>query len=221
MEKKEKTHRCVGHLVCAKGSNISQQIANMQQHRHSGCWKGELSSSPHQAQRTHWCNEARASLAFKCYASMGPDQKTNGDRSPIRPERAEVKRVWLQLHKYLAQCQFDVRICRVSWAAQGCTGPRELHCSPWTPAEGKLQPFLRSYYNVSAKAKIGQLAVETVTAIVTRTAITRVKQLQNHKQNCEAAMETQNTLTGGWFPQLCGRVNNSAAKETTKRQNKT
>lgn len=29
-KKKEKTHRCVGHLVCAKGSNISQQIANMQ-----------------------------------------------------------------------------------------------------------------------------------------------------------------------------------------------
>lgn len=98
----------------------------------SGCWKGELSSSRHRAQRTHWCNEARASLAFKCYASMGPDQKTNGDRSPIRPERDEVKRVWLQLHKYLAQCQFDVRICRVSWAAQGCTGPCELHCSPWT-----------------------------------------------------------------------------------------
>lgn len=131
-QKKEKTHRCVGHLVCAKGSNISQQIANMQWHRHSGCWKGELSSSPHRAQRTHWCNEARVSLAFKCYASMGPDQKTNGDRSPIRPERDEVKRVCLQLHKYLAQCQFDVRICRVSWAAQGCTGPRELHCSPWT-----------------------------------------------------------------------------------------
>lgn len=40
-EKKRK-RRCGGHLVCAKGSNISQQIANMRRHRHSGCWKGGI-----------------------------------------------------------------------------------------------------------------------------------------------------------------------------------
>lgn len=48
MEKKEKTHRCVGHLVCAKGSNISQQIANMQRHRQFRLLKGgiEQQSTP-------------------------------------------------------------------------------------------------------------------------------------------------------------------------------
>lgn len=35
-------------------SLISQQIASMQQHRHSGSWKGELSGP----QRTRWCKEA-------------------------------------------------------------------------------------------------------------------------------------------------------------------
>lgn len=74
-------------------------------------------------------------------ASMGPDQKTNGDGSPIQPEKDEVKRVWLQLHKYLAQCQFDIRIRSGALRAAQALVSFAVHSGP---VELKLWPFYHS-----------------------------------------------------------------------------
>lgn len=176
----------------------------------------------------HWEHTAAERLVWRwnssAMASMGPDQKTNGDQSPIRMEGDEVKRVWLQLHKYLAQCQFDIQICRGSLRAAQALVSSAVHLGPVEP---KASSGLSLAANTLSKwLKLRSLQRWTISCgncdgNSHPVAITRVKQLQNHKQNCDSAMETQNTITGGWFLQLCARVNNSVAKETTKRQNKT
>lgn len=139
--------RCVGHLVC-KGSNISQQIANMRQHRHSGCWKRELSSE-------HWGHTAAERPVCRwnssALASMGSDQKTNGDWSLIRPEKDEVKRVWLQLHKHLAQCHFDIRICRGSLRATHCAQAPVSSAVHLGPVELKADSGLSLTANTMSK----------------------------------------------------------------------
>lgn len=82
----------------------------------------------------HWGQTAAKRLVYRwnssAMASLEPNQKTNGDGSPIQLEKDEVKRVWLQLHKYLAQCQFDIRIRRGSLRAAKALVSSAVHRGP-------------------------------------------------------------------------------------------
>lgn len=160
-------------------------------------------------------------------ASMGPDQKTNADRPPIWLERRGEEGVTIITEVFgLLPVLHSNSLGFMS--SSGLQKP--LQALPLTldclKASSNLSLIVTTVHlklrSVQHRAKSSRNG-DSKSYL---TAITPVKQslkMQNHTQNCEAAPERHKTHCG-WpvssDSKSAMELNNSAAKQTTKTQNK-